>query len=1149
MALEINQNTSTLTIDNSSSSVTLSQSTPSLTVTTGGALTTFTSLSDTPNSLTGQSLKGIRVKSDETGLEFFTGSGLIEWGEIGGTLSDQTDLNTALGLKYDAADFNTDFDTRFGNTSIGSLSDVDLTGISNDKILQYNSTSSNWEIVDIPAGVSFGTDNQIPYVNSDDNDFDYSANLTFDGSTLLITGDVGVGTSTPLRKVNIYENSSSVNGQFRVENDGVGDAGIVFALTGIIGYSIGIDNSDDDKFKIGVDSSDIGNSNILTIDSVGLVGMHNQSPTQPLHVIGQGVNLGVIRMDNTGAGAGLVANRTDGKAGIIQANPSGAVFAYDDTGSFIIVPRPNSEVLTGTFTGLSTAVMEVDSNDNIRLGADANNYIFIDDGGGVGLGSNLPKRRLHITDGSTSGLQVDQSGGQIALSDNAIPRIYFEDTGETTGNKVMGLHYANQKMWFGSLNDAITGWDVQNILVMGRDGNVGIGTEDFVSSSVLTISGNSYLKTTGSPAVVTTDRTDGKISALSSGSLASGFRFDNSGDFIIQSQPRANLEAQDGNNLINIMTIDGGAPLDTFVVDSSGNIGIGTSDIENWDSAFGAVEFFRSALFYSKTSEQFQFTSNAYYDGAYKYKANGEASRYMLNNGNHIFDVASSGVANNTFTWSEVFRVANDGNVGINSASPNERLEVNIGSPSDSSVGIRLSSGDYMDNQHSQGIDWWVTDSDNKVASIRTDATNTNWAGLVLETYDGTAHTGIYIADDGNVGLGGTFDSVSQPTEVLQVDGNIFQADNNKHIFGSSKDVEFYFDGTDQILDTGGAEVHLNGNLLIGNGGDFTNNAFITDAILKLSAAHSGVSGLAFRNTGTGISSDIRFSLENNQGDYLAPFMPASTNTGSLFGETRGDIAGMFLNATTDTDKKMVLGTVNAGSLILGTNGTQRLGINSAGGTVWNEGGESVVFRFEGDTDQNLLYLNGSTDRVGIGVSSPDTKLDVNGAITFRELSADPSDPDEGATVLWQSDGTGTGSDGDVLAKVTAGATTKTYDAFGTLMAVWAEENGSLSTAVSSGFQFSFGNGAVNSSGIVIPYDGVVEKLSICSQTSTTGTVELYKNGSATGATVSLSAGTTGTNTASVSISSGDRITFKTTSGSGGTVNVVGAFIRAKVEV
>ena len=46
--------------------------------------------------------------------------------------------------------------------------------------------------------------------------------------------------------------------------------------------------------------------------------------------------------------------------------------------------------------------------------------------------------------------------------------------------------------------------------------------------------------------------------------------------------------------------------------------------------------------------------------------------------------------------------------------------------------------------------------------------------------------------------------------------------------------------------------------------------------------------------------------------------------------------------------------------------------------------------------------------------------------LTLLERSADPADPSEGQSVLWMSDGTGAGDDGDILIKITAGGVTKT---------------------------------------------------------------------------------------------------------------------------
>jgi hypothetical protein len=51
------------------------------------------------------------------------------------------------------------------------------------------------------------------------------------------------------------------------------------------------------------------------------------------------------------------------------------------------------------------------------------------------------------------------------------------------------------------------------------------------------------------------------------------------------------------------------------------------------------------------------------------------------------------------------------------------------------------------------------------------------------------------------------------------------------------------------------------------------------------------------------------------------------------------------------------------------------------GANVWNDAGADVDQRMEGDTDANLFFLDASTDRIGIGTSTPTAKLQVNGSI------------------------------------------------------------------------------------------------------------------------------------------------------------------------
>lgn len=52
-----------------------------------------------------------------------------------------------------------------------------------------------------------------------------------------------------------------------------------------------------------------------------------------------------------------------------------------------------------------------------------------------------------------------------------------------------------------------------------------------------------------------------------------------------------------------------------------------------------------------------------------------------------------------------------------------------------------------------------------------------------------------------------------------------------------------------------------------------------------------------------------------------------------------------------------------------------------------NDVGSDVDTRIEGDTDQNLVFVDASTDRVGIGTATPSYKLDVNGDVNVASGS------------------------------------------------------------------------------------------------------------------------------------------------------------------
>lgn len=78
--------------------------------------------------------------------------------------------------------------------------------------------------------------------------------------------------------------------------------------------------------------------------------------------------------------------------------------------------------------------------------------------------------------------------------------------------------------------------------------------------------------------------------------------------------------------------------------------------------------------------------------------------------------------------------------------------------------------------------------------------------------------------------------------------------------------------------------------------------------------------------------------------------------------------------------------------------------ISLDGAVVVNESGADKDFRVEGDGDANLIFADASTDRVGIGTNTPSVKLDVagdsslNGAVVINESGADKDTRIEGDT-------------------------------------------------------------------------------------------------------------------------------------------------------
>jgi hypothetical protein len=117
-------------------------------------------------------------------------------------------------------------------------------------------------------------------------------------------------------------------------------------------------------------------------------------------------------------------------------------------------------------------------------------------------------------------------------------------------------------------------------------------------------------------------------------------------------------------------------------------------------------------------------------------------------------------------------------------------------------------------------------------------------------------------------------------------------------------------------------------------------------------------------------------------GDPAINFQLSGTTTFTI-GVNDGE-ADEFRIGTSDLeDAQTRFGIDASGNIAIGTVTYTAL-LNVDGSAIFNESHAAVDFRVEGDTEANLLFVDGSADKVGIGTSSPANTLDIEGDLILQ---------------------------------------------------------------------------------------------------------------------------------------------------------------------
>jgi len=479
------------------------------------------------------------------------------------------------------------------------------------------------------------------------------------------TGNVGIGTASPSQKLTVEGTDARIyltgantdinmtgtaDGQLSLDGNGFG-FGIALNSSGANLYT----NSASRALILGTDETER-----MRITGTGRVGIGTVAPATPLHVYG-----GTIKQEV----ASGVNNAFIGSTGSAD---SSYVRVQNTTGSFDLTAGNGAAYLTSTING----PMNFYTNNTEKM--------RITSAGLVGIGTTAPGGNLHVQGAAGNQVRLYLTDGDATGTANSL---LISKSGTAS---FISDRQASSQLWFGTA-------DTERMRI-DTSGNVGIGTT--VPDSAVTV-------------YKSADALDGISIRQNSAGASAGARLklgNNSdardAEIVLTGSGNSSYA---GARTLNFVSNIGGfgfyrsytTPVATMVLDSSGNVGIGTTSPGNSrlavlnggaqavfsvrDSANGRVQIGTTDYGVSNSlAADLQITNQAL-SGTVGMTFNvGDATNsgniyWRSNTSNNTVQIVGN-PGNNYLAFAtnvaERMRIDSSGNIGIGTSSPSRKLEV-----------------------------------------------------------------------------------------------------------------------------------------------------------------------------------------------------------------------------------------------------------------------------------------------------------------------------------------------------------------------------------------------------------------------------------------------------------------------------------------